>query len=122
MQANNDLDALFLALAHPTRRAILERLRGGEATVAELGKPFDMSQPAITRHLKVLEAAGLVSGHRDAQRRPRRLEPAGFAEVAAWLENYRQYWEGQFARLDVLLEEMPTEEDVSAQRVGKEEA
>jgi DNA-binding transcriptional ArsR family regulator len=100
------LDATFAALADPTRRAILARLASGEASVAELAKPFKMSQPAISKHLKVLERAGLVSRGQDAQRRPRKLEAKALAEANEWLERYREYWEGNFERLDVLLEEM----------------
>ena len=100
------LDATFAALADPTRRAILARLASGEASVAELAKPFAMSQPAISKHLKVLEHAGLVSRGRDAQRRPRRLEAKPLAEATEWLERYRDYWEDNYQRLDALLEEM----------------
>jgi DNA-binding transcriptional ArsR family regulator len=102
----NHLDATFAALADPTRRAILARLASGEASVTELAEPFAMSQPAISKHLKVLERAGLISRGRDAQRRPRRLEARPLAEANEWLENYRQFWEGQFQRLDALLLEM----------------
>jgi DNA-binding transcriptional ArsR family regulator len=100
------LDATFAALADPTRRAILARLASGEASVAELAKPFAMSQPAISKHLKVLERAGLVSHTTDAQRRPRRLEPQPLAEATAYLERYRELWESNFLRLDHLLEEL----------------
>ena len=100
------LDATFAALADPTRRAILARLAAGEASVTDLAAPFNMSQPAISKHLKVLERAGLISRGRDAQRRPRRLEPKPLAEATQWLENYRQFWEGTFQRLDALLDEM----------------
>jgi DNA-binding transcriptional ArsR family regulator len=100
------LDATFAALADPTRRAILARLATGDASVAELAKPFAMSQPAISKHLKVLERAGLVSRGRDAQRRPRRLEGKPLGEANEWLERYRKHWEGNFQRLDALLEEM----------------
>ncbi len=104
--APDRLDATFMALADPTRRAILARLARGEASVAELAEPFAMSQPAISKHLKVLERAGLVSGGRAAQRRPRRLEARPLAEANQWLERYRRIWEGNFQRLDALLEEM----------------
>src|SRR4051812_30591839 len=104
------LDATFAALADPTRRAILARLAAGDASVAELAAPFDMSQPAVSKHLKVLERAGLVSRSRDAQRRPRRLEAKPLAEANDWLEAYRQFWEGSFQRLDALLDEMKTQE------------
>src|SRR5438552_6075210 len=100
------LDATFAALADPTRRAILARLASGEATVAELAKPFAVSQPAISKHLKVLERAGLILRGRDAQRRPRRLEAKPLAEAIEWLERYREYWEENFQRLDALLSEM----------------
>ncbi len=100
------LDATFAALADPTRRAILARLAQGEASVVELARPFEMSQPAISKHLKVLERAGLVSAGRDAQRRPRRLEAEPLAEASGWLEEYRRYWEGSFRHLDALLEEL----------------
>ena len=100
------LNATFAALADPTRRAILARLATGAATVNELAEPFDMTQPAISKHLKVLERAGLVSRSRDGQRRPRRLEPARLAEASAWLEQYREFWESSFARLDAVLDEL----------------
>src|SRR5579871_4435202 len=105
MQAKH-LDATFAALADPTRRAILARLAEGEASVAELAEPFAMSQPAISKHLKVLEQAGLVSRGLDAQRRPRRLVAGPLEEANAWLEHYRRFWEGNFQRLDALLDEM----------------
>jgi DNA-binding transcriptional ArsR family regulator len=104
--ASDRLDATFLALADPTRRAILARLARGAASVAELAEPFDMSQPAISKHLKVLERAGLVTAGQDAQRRPRRIEGARLAEASAWLERYRDIWETNFQRLDGLLEEL----------------
>jgi DNA-binding transcriptional ArsR family regulator len=104
------LDATFAALADPTRRAILARLASGQASVTELAAPFAMSQPAISKHLKVLERAGLVSGGRDAQRRPRRLEPKPLADATGWLERYRDIWEGNFQRLDAVLEELKTNE------------
>ena len=100
------LDATFAALADPTRRAILARLASGAATVNELGEPFDLSQPAISKHLKVLERAGLVSTDRDGQRRPRRLQPARLAEASGWLEQYRKFWETSFDRLDEMLAEL----------------
>jgi DNA-binding transcriptional ArsR family regulator len=104
------LDATFAALADPTRRAILARLASGEASVTELAAPFDMTQPAISKHLKVLERAGLISRGRDAQRRPRRLEAQPLAEAANWLESYRRIWESNFQRLDALLDELKAEE------------
>src|SRR5262245_36504537 len=100
------LNATFAALADPTRRAILARLASGDATVNELVEPFPMSQPAISKHLKVLERAGLISRDRDAQRRPSRLEPKRLAEASAWLEQYREFWETSFARLDSVLDEL----------------
>jgi DNA-binding transcriptional ArsR family regulator len=104
------LDATFAALADPTRRAILSRLASGEASVSELAKPFAMTQPAISKHLKVLEHAGLISRGQDAQRRPRRLEAKPLAQATGWLDAYRQFWEGSFQRLDALLDEMKTKE------------
>jgi DNA-binding transcriptional ArsR family regulator len=104
------LDATFAALADRTRRAILARLASGQASVKELAVPFAMSQPAISKHLKVLERAGLISRGRDAQRRPRRLEAVRLAEASAWLERYRKFWEGNFQRLDALLGEMKAKE------------
>lgn len=110
IHAKPDLDAIFAALADPTRRAIVARLAVGEASVAELVEPFAMSQPAISKHLKVLERAGLVSRGRDAQRRPCRLEAQPLAQANEWLERYRKAWEQNFARLDLLLEELKAEE------------
>ena len=104
------LDATFAALADPTRRAILARLASGEASVMELAKPFRISQPAISKHLRVLERAGLISRGRDAQRRPRRLEAQPLAEASSWLEHYRQFWGKRFQRLDALLEAMQASE------------
>ena len=100
------LDAVFAALSDPTRRAILARLARGDATVNDLAEPFDMTQPAISKHLKVLENAGLISTARDAQRRPRRLEPKRLADANKWLEKYRKLWETRYRGLDSLLEEM----------------
>jgi DNA-binding transcriptional ArsR family regulator len=116
MQTAPQLDATFAALADPTRRAILARLASGEASVTELAEPFAMTQPAISRHLKVLERAGLISRGRDAQRRPRRLEAKPLAEANRWLEDYRRFWEGSFERLDVLLDEMKTKGKKSGSR------
>jgi DNA-binding transcriptional ArsR family regulator len=106
MTSSQRLNATFAALADPTRRAILARLASGDASVTELAKPFAMSQPAISKHLKVLERAGLISRGRDAQRRPRRIEGKPLAEATGWLERYRQIWEGNFQRLDTLLDEL----------------
>lgn len=105
------LDATFAALADPTRRAILARLRRGDATVAELSAPFAISQPAISKHLKVLERAGLISRGREAQRRPCRLEAAPMREAVDWLANYRDYWEQSYQRLDALLDELQRPEN-----------
>jgi DNA-binding transcriptional ArsR family regulator len=102
------LDATFAALADPTRRAIVARLAAGDASVTELAAPFAMSQPAISKHLKVLERAGLVARGRDAQRRPARLVAAPLAEASAWLETYRRHWEGNFERLEALLDALQT--------------
>jgi DNA-binding transcriptional ArsR family regulator len=104
--APDRLGATFAALADPTRRAILARLASGQASVTELAQPFAMSQPAISKHLKVLERAGLISRGHDAQRRPRRLEARPLAEATRWLEGYRRFWEGNYQRLDALLEEL----------------
>jgi DNA-binding transcriptional ArsR family regulator len=100
------LDATFLALADPTRRAILARLARGEASVMELAEPFTISQPAISKHLKILERARLITVGQDAQRRPRRFEGKPLAEASAWLERYRASWEANFERLDGVLEEL----------------
>lgn len=107
--AREGLDATFAALADPTRRAILARLASGQASVTELAEPFAMSQPAISKHLKVLERAGLISRGRDAQRRPSRLEAKPLAEATEWLEGYRRFWEGSFQHLDALLDELKTD-------------
>lgn len=107
MRATSDgLDATFAALADPTRRAILARLAVGEASVVELAEPFEMSQPAISKHLKVLERAGLISRGRDAQRRPCRLVSGPLAEAAEWLIGYREFWDLSFERLDAVLDEL----------------
>ena len=110
----DDLDATFAALADRTRRAMIAKLARGEASVLELAEPLDMSQPAISKHLKVLERAGLISRGRDAQRRPCRLEPRRLKLVADWIATYREYWEDSYARLDDVLQELqgqpPTKE------------
>ena len=103
------LDATFAALADPTRRAILARLATGEASVNDLAKPFKMSQPAISKHLKVLEKAGLISKGLDKQRRPRRIEAAPLKVANEWIERYRHFWEVRYDNLDSLLEEMKIE-------------
>lgn len=113
---SQQLDATFAALADPTRRAILARLAAGEASVNELAQPFDMSQPAISKHLRVLERAGLISRSRDAQRRPCRLDAKPLAEADKWLERYREFWEASFDRLDSLLEEMKGKKKSVAKR------
>jgi len=106
---NPRLDATFAALADPTRRAILARLAEGDASVAELAEPFDMSQPAISKHLKVLERADLVTVGRDGRRRPRRFSPEPLSDARAWIERYREIWEQNFRRLDDLLTELRAE-------------
>lgn len=103
------LDHIFAALADPTRRAILARLAGGEATVTELAEPFAMSLPAVSKHLKVLERAGLITRGREAQWRPCRLEPGSLREVADWMEGYRAFWDASFDRLDEYLKELQQE-------------
>ena len=102
----DQLDLTFAALADPTRRAMLARLAEGEASVSELAAPFALSQPAISKHLKVLEKAGLVVKGRDGQRRPCRLQVGTLSAAESWIENYRRLWEANFARLDTLLEEL----------------
>jgi DNA-binding transcriptional ArsR family regulator len=108
MSPSQRLDATFAALADPTRRAILSRLASGEASVTELAQPFAISQPAISKHLKVLERAGLISRGRDAQKRPCRLEARPLGAATGWLDAYRRFWEDQFERLDTLLGDMQT--------------
>ena len=106
MQSSDRLNLTFAALADPTRRAILARLATGEASVQELAEPFEMSQPAISKHLKVLERAGLISVNIDAQRRPRRLEPRRLEEAVDWIKRYREIFEQNYQRLDALLDEL----------------
>jgi DNA-binding transcriptional ArsR family regulator len=106
MQETDQLSVTFAALADPTRRAILARLAGGETTVKALSEPFDLSQPAISKHLRVLERAGLIERGRQAQWRPRRLRAAPLQDVAAWIELYRRHWEDSFEQLDVVLKEL----------------
>jgi len=115
------LDATFAALADSTRRAILARLAGGEASVTELAKPFDMSLPAISKHLKVLERAGLIARGRDAQWRPCRLDAGPLKDVAAWVDHYRRFWEESFDRLDEYLREIQNKEkkNVTKQRSNR---
>ena len=119
MTTDSRLDDTFAALADPTRRAILARLAGGEAGVMELARPFAMSQPAISKHLKVLERAGLVSRGRRAQSRPCRLQAAPLREVAEWTERYRRYWQGSFRRLDHYLEQLQRQEKRHALKSAK---
>ena len=119
MTAPDRLNATFLALADPTRRAILARLALGEASVNELAEPFDMSQPAISKHLKMLERAGLVSRGRDAQRRPCKLEAAPLEAAYMWIERYRQMWDLNFARLDTLLDELRAAKKPPKRRKGR---
>src|SRR5437763_11998488 len=106
MSSSQHLNSTFAALADPTRRAILARLASGEASVMELAKPFATTQPAISKHLKVLERAGLISRGRDAQRRPCRIEAKPLESASKWLENYRELWESSFKRLDRILDEL----------------
>jgi DNA-binding transcriptional ArsR family regulator len=113
------LSITLAALADPTRRAILARLARGEASVLELAEPFDMSQPAISKHLKVLEQAGLVTRGKDAQRRPRRLEARPLARASEWLESYREFWEKRFVQLDALLVEMKSLQKASGRPNSK---
>ena len=108
MTPSQQLDATFIALADPTRRAILARLMSGEASVNELAEPFSISQPAVSKHLKILERAGLVTRSRDATRRPVKIEAGPMREAADWLSNYRKFWEQSYQRLDALLEVLQT--------------
>jgi DNA-binding transcriptional ArsR family regulator len=117
-QTSDRLDATFIALADPTRRAILARLARGEASVTEIAEPFAISQPAISKHLKILERAGLITVGQDAQRRPRRFEGKPLAEASAWLERYRASWEASFERLDAVLEELQRKPSAST-RAGR---
>ena len=119
MSDSTRLNATFLALADPTRRAILSRLALGDASVNELAEPFDMSQPAISKHLKMLERAGLISRGRDAQRRPCRIETKPLEAAHAWIEHYREIWDANFARLDTLLDELQAPARSKKQRKKK---
>jgi len=114
MVATDTLSLTFAALADPTRRAILQRLSDGEANVTELAAPFEMTLPAVSKHLKVLERAGLISRGRDAQWRPCRLEAAPLKEIADWTQGYRSFWEGSFSRLDDYLLKMQARESGAA--------
>ena len=109
MTKSQRLDATFAALADPTRRAILARLASGEASVTDLARPFSITQPAVSRHLKVLERAGLISTGRNAQQRPRQLKAKPLAEANVWLEAYRRFWEESFERLDLVLDQLQSE-------------
>jgi len=113
---SQQLDTAFGALADPTRRAILARLAKGDATVMELAEPFEMSQPAISKHLKVLERAGLITRGRDAQRRPCRIEPEPLRAIDAWIDRYRELWEERFSALDNVLEDLKREERTTTKR------
>jgi DNA-binding transcriptional ArsR family regulator len=119
MTSSARLDAIFAALADPTRRAIIARLASGEASVMELAKPFAMSQPAISKHIKVLEHAGLISRSRDAQRRPCRIEAKRLEEANQWLQRYSAFWEASLQRLDDLLGEVETEPRAPKRRKPK---
>jgi DNA-binding transcriptional ArsR family regulator len=119
MDSPHALDFTFAALAHPTRRAIVARLAKGEATVMDLAKPFAISQPAISKHLKVLEQAGLVTRGREGAARPCRLEPRRLEEAMKWMERFRRHWEESFDRLDALLVEMKEKE--KEKRRGRKE-
>jgi DNA-binding transcriptional ArsR family regulator len=114
--SSDRLSATFAALADPTRRAILARLTSGDVSVMELAEPFDMSLPAISKHLKVLESAGLISRGRDAQRRPCRIEAAPLKEASQWMERYRRFWDDSFDRLDDYLKEMKKKEKKNARK------
>jgi DNA-binding transcriptional ArsR family regulator len=119
MSTTDQLSVTFAALADPTRRAILARLADGAATVKELGAPFTMSGPAISKHLRVLERAGLIARARDAQRRPSRLEAAPLKEVVDWAENYRRFWDASFARLEQYVQQMKEEENHGHGKTGR---
>jgi DNA-binding transcriptional ArsR family regulator len=116
---NDQLSLTFAALADPTRRAILARLASGEASVTQLAEPFEMTMPAISKHLKVLERAGLIARSQDAQWRPRRLQPAPLKEVASWVEHYRRFWEESFDRLDAYLHELKHEKNRQEKKHGR---
>jgi DNA-binding transcriptional ArsR family regulator len=122
MTPSEQLDATFVALADPTRRAILARLISGEASVNELTKPFSISQPAVSKHLKILERAGLVTRGRNATRRPVKIEAAPMREAADWLQNYRTFWEQSYQRLDALLEVLQTPVNSPDTRQSKQQS
>jgi DNA-binding transcriptional ArsR family regulator len=119
--ATDPISSTFGALADPTRRAILSRLAGGEASVTELAEPFEMSLPAVSKHLKVLERAGLIARGREAQWRPCRLEAAPLKAADEWLERYRRHWEESFDRLDEYLSELQKQEKRYSRKITKEE-
>ena len=119
--ATDPISSTFAALADPTRRAILARLAGGEASVTELAQPFEMTLPAVSKHLKVLERAGLIARGREAQWRPCRLEAAPLKDVADWVERYRQNWEESFDRLDEYLRELQAKEEKYSRKITKKE-
>lgn len=119
MSSPSQIDLTFAALADPTRRGILVRLATGEASVKELARPFAMSQPAVSKHLKVLERAGLITRGQDAQRRPRRIQGKGLGAATEWLQQFREFWDGSFQRLDDLLEEMKATERRKGRRKGR---
>jgi|SRR5215470_8788481 len=119
MTSAPQLDITFAALADPTRRAILAQLAAGETTVNDLVRRFDVTQPAISKHLKVLERAGLISRRRDAQRRPCRLEPAALQRASGWIEGFRQFWDDSFQRLDALLHEMKQSDIKNQKKHGR---
>ena len=117
----DQLSATFAALADPTRRAILARLLAGECSVTDLAEPFDMSMPAVSKHLRVLERAGLIARGREAQWRPCRLEAGPLKEVVDWAERYREIWEGRFDRLDSYLQELKTKEKEKEKKHGRQQ-
>lgn len=121
MNASERLDATFIALSDPTRRAILARLKAGDATVNELAEPFSISQPAVSKHLKILERAGLVSRSASGTTRPVRIEAAPMREAADWLEKYREFWEQSYQRLDALLEILQTPLNASDKPAGRKQ-
>jgi DNA-binding transcriptional ArsR family regulator len=117
MTSSEQLDATFIALADPTRRAILARLMTGEASVNELAEPFSISQPAVSKHLKILERAGLVSRSAEGTRRPVKIEAGPMKDAVDWLEKYRKFWEASYSRLDALLEALQT--PINTDKSGK---
>lgn len=120
MRSNDQLDQTFAALSDPTRRAILARLSQGDCLLKDLAVPFDMTLPAVAKHVKVLEEAGLVARSRDAQRRPCHLVAAPLREASGWIESYRQFWEAGLDRMDSLLQELQASGDTSTRRGGSD--